>query len=666
MPIKITKLNPKYIVFITIAIIILMVSSAYFEITSSQKETFKLLQEEAISLVQTINASSENAILSGNEIEMQVNSNLITTAAFIKNNLKTIDFQSNDIKKVFEFNKIELALITDIDGEIKNSNKNITQNLKQQIKKYIESITKEQSEEFPSGTLQNSEEEIYFIAQKLQLGSGYVFIGINSKYFLEFRKKIGIGSLFRNLTDQKEIEYVVLQDQEGILAASKNITELGSIKTDDFLGDAIKKDTTATRIFELNNKNIFEAVKPLIIESEYFGVVRVGISMESISSANDRMVRRIIIMAIVIAGIGVVLLSLLLINQHKNTLHTELKKLRSYNEKILENMADGVLATDHGGNLLFINSSAEKILNIKSSDVIGKTTNEIFKKNQLEEVIQHGKEIKSLEISLHDPVEKTIRLSVTFTLNEKGKDDVLAIIILQDITEEKKLHLQLQMNERLVAMGELAGGVAHEVRNPLNSISIIAQRLGLDFQPKEDHDSYSKLIKTIREEITRINKIVEQFLRFARKPKLILKRENISVVLFKAINIITAEAQLKNIQINKEITDEIIIDIDQDQILQALLNVLKNSIQAIEQNGKIDIKLKRLPNESLIEITDTGKGIEKQNLNKIFNLYYTTKPEGTGIGLSIVNQIISEHNGRIEVESKADNGTTVKIYLKNI
>ena len=665
MPIKISKLNPKYIVFITIAIIILMVGSAYFEITSSKNETFRLLEEEATSLVKTINASSQNAILSGNEIEAQVNSVLQTLAAALRNEYKSVDLKSPEIRKLLDADKIEFALFTDVKGNIINSDKTIPFDLRQQIKSYITNSAAEANEESMTGVFQDGEKELYFVAQKLPAKSGYVVIGINSKYFLEFRKKIGIGALFRNLSDQKEIEYVVLQDYDGILAASKNITELNSIRTDDFLGNIIHSDTTATRVFLLNNKNILEAVKPLIIESEFFGIVRVGLSMESISLANDRMVRRIIIMSIVIAGIGVVLLALLLINQYKNTLHTELKKLQSYNEIILENMADGVIATDSSGNLLFINSSAENILNVKSGDLIGKKTNEIFSKNRLEEVIQQGKEIKSIEISLYAPAEKIVRLSVTFTKNEKEKDDVIAILILQDITEERKLHKQLQTNEKLVAMGELAGGVAHEVRNPLNSISIITQRLAMEFEPKEDLANYSQLIKTIRGEINRINKIVEQFLRFARKPKLILKRENISSVIIKAIDIIASEAHSKNIRITKELPAEILIDIDQDQMLQALINVLKNSVQAITQDGRIDVSLNELFNETLIEIADTGKGIEKQNLNKIFNLYYTTKPEGTGIGLSIVNQIISEHNGRVEVVSEEGKGTKVKIYLKN-
>jgi len=210
-------------------------------------------------------------------------------------------------------------------------------------------------------------------------------------------------------------------------------------------------------------------------------------------------------------------------------------------------------------------------------------------------------------------------------------------------------------------MGELAAGVAHEVRNPLNSISIIIQRLLYEFEPVSEKDKYQKLISTIREEIARINKIIEQFLKFARRPKLNLRIENISDIVLKSIEVITPEA--KNIKIIKNIESNLYLKVDSDQILQALINVLKNSIQAIEKDGVVELNLYGVEDGVYIKIKDNGKGIEKENLSKIFNLYYTTKPDGTRIGLSIVNQIISEHNGKIDIESEPKKGTTVNIFL---
>jgi two-component system, NtrC family, sensor histidine kinase HydH len=666
MPIKLTRLKPKYLTILTICIVTLMVGSAYFEITSGRNEIFQLLDEEALSLVKTISVAGKNAILSGNEVESLVNSNLMAVGNVIKNQNQKINFNSPENKKLLESNRIVLITITDIYGNIKNSNKPVSPELKGQLRSLIKDFNYDKSTEFVPGVIQNNNSEIYFTAQKIANKKGYLFIGIDSKYFLEFRKKIGIGSLFRHLSDQKEIEYIVLQDEEGIIAASKNITELSPIQSDEFLGASIQKDSISTRTFSFNNKKVYEAVKPLIIDSEFFGIIRAGLSMESISSANERMIRRILITTIIIAGIGVVLLSLLMINQHKNTLQTELKTLQSYNEKILENMGDGVIAIDASGILLFINSSAEKILNIRSAEVIGRKTNEIFNKSEIEAIIKKGEDIKSIEITLHDPVEKVVRTGISFMTGNRNESDLLAILLLQDITEEMRLHKQLEMNEKMAAMGELTGGVAHEVRNPLNSISIIIQRLALEYEPKEDRDNYFILIKTIREEIARINKIIEQFLKLARKPKLNIVPENIKVILDKAINLISTEAISKKIKIIKNIPDDIILNVDSDQLLQALINVLNNAIQSIENSGTIHINLTKLQNETLMEIADNGTGIEKENLKKIFNLYYSSKPHGAGIGLSIVNQIVNEHNGRIEVESDIGKGTTFKIYLKNI
>ena len=187
----------------------------------------------------------------------------------------------------------------------------------------------------------------------------------------------------------------------------------------------------------------------------------------------------------------------------------------------------------------------------------------------------------------------------------------------------------------------------------------------MEFEPKEDADNYSRLLRTIREEIKRLNKIIEQFLSFARKPKVKLNIENLSDILSKTVELISAEADHKNIRINKQIENSITANIDSDQMQQVFINILKNSLQAVEETGTITVTLRKLSNEILIEVADTGRGIAKENLSKIFNLYYSTKPDGTGIGLSIVNQIISEHNGRIEVDSEPGKGTKVRISLKS-
>ncbi|HQJ74709.1 MAG TPA: ATP-binding protein [Bacteroidota bacterium] len=659
MQIKLNKLNLKYIVFITFVIIVLIIGSAYFEISSSKKEIFKLLDEEAISLIKAINSSAENAVISTDEIESLINNNLLSIGELIREFSFDKLINSKAINTFLQNSNIKQIILVNKKGGIIYSKSILSSELRKNISDLILSYNESDDNEFIPGIINDISCNCYFVV--LKRGSEYIFVGLDPKYFLDFRKKIGIGSLFKNLADQEEIKYIVLQDYDGIIAASKNIKELNSINSDEFLEKIVNNDTIVTRVYNHNGEDIYEAVQPLIISNDFYGIIRIGLSMQSIIDANYRMVRRILITSLVVIGIGVILFSLILANQHKNTLQYELKKLQSYNEKILENMADGVLALNSKHEVFFINNSAINILEIRDKSVAGKALKDILPSKDLINDILNNEEFYFKEFVLNFENRKIVRVSKSYIRNFEKESDRLTVVLLQDVTEEKNLELQVRRNEKLVAMGELAAGVAHEVRNPLNSISIIIQRLLYEFEPVSEKDKFHKLISTIREEIARINKIIEQFLKFARRPKLNLRIENISDIVLKSIEVITPEA--KNIKIIKNIESNLYLKVDSDQILQALINVLKNSIQAVEKDGIVEVDLSGVEDGVYIKIKDNGKGIEKENLSKIFNLYYTTKPDGTGIGLSIVNQIISEHNGKIDIESEPKKGTTVNIFL---
>ena len=238
------------------------------------------------------------------------------------------------------------------------------------------------------------------------------------------------------------------------------------------------------------------------------------------------------------------------------------------------------------------------------------------------------------------------------------------IILIKDITEGKLLEEQIQRKERLSAMGELASGVAHEIRNPLNSIGTIIQQLSKDFKPKENAEEYDSFTKLIYNEVKRINSTVEGFLRFTKPDKLnksVFKIDSFFGDLIKQYDAISKEKEIKLIYNSSENFD---VNWDYNKIKQVFINLLENSIYAINNNGTIKINVNEIENSNLeILLSDNGSGIPKETINKIFNLYYTTKPEGNGIGLSLVQKIIFEHDGIISVNSEVENGTTFKIQI---
>jgi signal transduction histidine kinase len=230
----------------------------------------------------------------------------------------------------------------------------------------------------------------------------------------------------------------------------------------------------------------------------------------------------------------------------------------------------------------------------------------------------------------------------------------------------------MERNERLKATGMLASGVAHEIRNPLNTIGTIAQQLNTDFKPESDKEEYLHLTSLIYSEVKRINETIENFLRFAKPLKLTKSNFNLYSLLT------DLSLQFKKLTTDKEIKMEINcpsdieVNWDKNQIKQVFINLIQNAIDSIASNdannsiasnGEIAISVSEKNKIITIELSDTGKGILKEDEKKIFDLYYSTKTNGNGIGLSIVNKIIAEHEGTISVSSEPNIKTTFLIEL---
>jgi len=208
----------------------------------------------------------------------------------------------------------------------------------------------------------------------------------------------------------------------------------------------------------------------------------------------------------------------------------------------------------------------------------------------------------------------------------------------EHITNEVyRLQADLRRREKFSAMGELAAGVAHEIRNPLNAISMTAQRLAREFPPAEGADEQAQLIRTIRQEIERISAIIRQFLDFARPAPLAKKSVEMVELIMKVMALYQARATSQHINMESQNHLHSKVMIDPDKITQALINLLENALDAVTSGGTVKLRVDSLGHKKFsITVEDDGTGIPEENLNRIFNLYFTTKPNGTGLGLAQV------------------------------
>jgi signal transduction histidine kinase len=230
-----------------------------------------------------------------------------------------------------------------------------------------------------------------------------------------------------------------------------------------------------------------------------------------------------------------------------------------------------------------------------------------------------------------------------------------------------KMERQLEKAERLSALGQLAAGVAHEIRNPLNAISMASQRLKRDYVPADDQKikEFQTLTGVIRDEIRRLNGIIEEFLTFSKSRRLDLHDFPVAEVLQKIVSLIQEEAAAAGIAIETQWDQSgAVIPMDVDKLQQALLNFIKNAMESITGGGRMTITVER-PSKGWIgiKISDTGCGMTAEEIERIFNPEYTTKEKGLGLGLPLAHEIIRGHGGEIRVTSEKDKGTIFEILL---
>ena len=331
-------------------------------------------------------------------------------------------------------------------------------------------------------------------------------------------------------------------------------------------------------------------------------------------------------------------------------------------KNIFESMSDMVYFTDRELNIKRINQAVLKKLGKPEEEIIGRKCYEIFHgKSEPWEKCPH-----LMATNIEKPVVGEIEdpyLGGTFVVSnspifDSSNNFVGTVHISRDVTEIQTLRERVIHSERMAALGELAARVAHEIRNPLISIGGFARRL--EKRLTDDTKEYAKIIVN---EVTRLENILKEILGFVKSSRVMKQKADINELLNEIINFITPEILEKKNTIQKDLCETpLMVSIDNDRIKEAILNLIANAAQATNY-GYITLKTTRVDNEAVIELSDTGCGIKEEDVKNIFNPFFTTKSQGTGLGLAVTHKIIQEHNGKIEVESYTKGGTTFKIYL---
>ncbi len=470
------------------------------------------------------------------------------------------------------------------------------------------------------------------------------------------------------LLKKEGVSYIDICNDRGLILISteeerwKNTIKISNPGKINFINTQDKKGNRVLQIIKP-----LDIWKILPLRNSYLVV---GVNLEGYYARLNQTRRRIIlnysiIMALVLFGIYVIFKL-----QETYIVKKTLNEMKIYTSKLLETMDNAVISVDNNGIIKTFNRKSEEILNKKRKEVLNKDCQEvlnlnvegecIFKKCLLErknidqEIILEEKGLKK----------RILEVNTSFLTGELG-DITGMVAVIRDITEIKDLNEEVARHKRFAALGKLSAGIAHEIRNPLSSIRGLAQFVYNSFSKTDER---KEDLNTIIQEVDRLNKLIIQVLDYAKVKELNLTYFSLNDLINKVIELFRLEIKDKQIKFHLKLSPNIFqIQADEDQIKQILMNIIINAIQAIPEKGEIKIKTEKglLRGEQAIKliIEDDGIGIAEKDLNQIFDPFFSTKEQGSGLGLSIVYKLVEGHQGEIKVESKEGEGIKFIILL---
>jgi two-component system sensor histidine kinase PilS (NtrC family) len=357
------------------------------------------------------------------------------------------------------------------------------------------------------------------------------------------------------------------------------------------------------------------------------------------------------------------------LQEHMEDQRKHLSDLQAFRDLIFESVGSGLVGVDPSGRVTAFNRAAESITGVRASDAVDQGWETIFGEGvDLDEVrraVSEGSEpAPRYEFRLRRRDGQEVPVGISFWSLRSGTGDVAGLIgVCQDLSSIKQMEQRMRQADRLAAVGRLSANMAHEIRNPLASISGAVEALARDLPP--DH-TRGQLVEIVLRESARLNQIVGDFLEYARPAPMAAIEINMAEIFDEVLLLIEHRTLPANLKVSREYGESLPTRADPQRLRQAVWNLCLNAVQAMPDGGELRVgaqSLRERGGRLQISVTDTGQGIAETDLPHIFEPFFSTKPEGSGIGLALVYRVVEEHGGSIEVRSRVGEGTTFVLTL---
>ncbi|MBW1776120.1 MAG: PAS domain S-box protein [Deltaproteobacteria bacterium] len=500
--------------------------------------------------------------------------------------------------------------------------------------------------------------------------------------------------LLTETAQQPDIAYLLVTDTQGNVLAHDDPSRIGGKHGEEIdLKGLFESDTVQWRVVDTEaNQRVFEVVSRFAPSGPMMGrrhgrmmferlfdslmekrpegrlpglVIFVGLDMESVEEAVKADTRHTVIMGVILLFIGFAGVILLFLAQNYRAAQTSLSRIKAFSDTVVENMPIGLLATDAAGKIASLNPVGASLLGLRTAESTGRNIREILPR-ELADLMRES----TFEIPVEKEIDCTLKTgdsipleAIVSGMQEYDGSKLGYLVLFKDLTEVRALKKEIARSQRLAAVGRLAAGVAHEIRNPLSSIKGFAVYFKERYRENPEDQQISGIMI---QEVDRLNKVVGQLLDFARPVTIKKKGVILESFIADSIKLVERQAKEKGIDITVQVPADTQAVMDPERISQVLLNLYLNALEAMDPGGRILVAAvkKNESREVEIRIRDTGVGIYPEDLSHIFDPYFTTKPTGTGLGLAIVHNILEAHGTPIQFDSRPGKGTTVTLVFE--
>jgi signal transduction histidine kinase len=353
------------------------------------------------------------------------------------------------------------------------------------------------------------------------------------------------------------------------------------------------------------------------------------------------------------------------IGQRMRNVEEVFSALKENLDQVLGNLQDGILLFTGDGRAVLVSEAAQRFLHIESDNILGLQAREIFDNSTvlgrtLREAFDTGVTLVQEEVQTETG--RRIQASVDFIYDDHTRMGLGALVTLHDLESVEQIESELELSRRMAAIGRLTAGVGHEVKNPINAIVVHLELLKNKLNG--DHAPATRHLEVIDAEIHRLDRVVQTLVDFSRPVELQLQEQDLRKVIGDVLALADEELSTRNVKLEGELPSHpLIVNVDGDLLKQAAINVIQNGAQAMPNGGVLRVTLEEDRKMAVLRIADEGTGIPPEIREKIFDLYFTTKSGGSGIGLAMTYRILQLHHGSVDVQSTVGRGTEFSLRI---